>query len=156
MAFSLVLHGSVPKDEICGVIVGHGACFIPLTPFHHFPPKTYFAKEIANPRPFHPQSGISSTTSTPPCTKTNDRSTPPCGGDASLKADRQPPTPAPRQSITKLPPRPRSTCDNSRSRRKSVRQALNPGNLIHCPSYIFLLLGTGRRGGEISRVFLFT
>lgn len=23
MAFSLVLHGSVPKDEICGVIVGH-------------------------------------------------------------------------------------------------------------------------------------
>ena len=24
MAFSLVLHGSVPKDEICGVIVGHG------------------------------------------------------------------------------------------------------------------------------------
>ncbi len=24
MAFSLVLHGTVPKDEICGVIVGHG------------------------------------------------------------------------------------------------------------------------------------
>ncbi len=24
MAFSLVLHGHVPKDEICGVIVGHG------------------------------------------------------------------------------------------------------------------------------------
>lgn len=23
MAFSLVLHGTVPKDEICGVIVGH-------------------------------------------------------------------------------------------------------------------------------------
>ncbi|KAI4215088.1 MAG: hypothetical protein LQ351_002403 [Letrouitia transgressa] len=23
MAFSLILHGSVPKDEICGVIVGH-------------------------------------------------------------------------------------------------------------------------------------
>lgn len=23
MAFSLVVHGSVPKDEICGVIVGH-------------------------------------------------------------------------------------------------------------------------------------
>lgn len=27
MAFSLVLHGTVPKDEICGVIVGHGRCF---------------------------------------------------------------------------------------------------------------------------------
>ena len=27
MAFSLVLHGSVPKDEICGVIVGHGMLF---------------------------------------------------------------------------------------------------------------------------------
>ena len=24
MGFSLMLHGSVPKDEICGVIVGHG------------------------------------------------------------------------------------------------------------------------------------
>lgn len=24
MTFSLVLHGTVPKDEICGVIVGHG------------------------------------------------------------------------------------------------------------------------------------
>lgn len=23
MAFSLVVHGTVPKDEICGVIVGH-------------------------------------------------------------------------------------------------------------------------------------
>jgi Derlin-2/3 len=30
MAFSLVLHGSVPKDEICGVIVGHGARLISL------------------------------------------------------------------------------------------------------------------------------
>jgi Derlin-2/3 len=30
MAFSLVLHGSVPKDEICGVIVGHGANFISI------------------------------------------------------------------------------------------------------------------------------
>ena len=25
MAFSLVLHSTIPKDEICGVIVGHGA-----------------------------------------------------------------------------------------------------------------------------------
>lgn len=24
MAFSLVLHGTVPKDELCGVVVGHG------------------------------------------------------------------------------------------------------------------------------------
>ena len=24
MGFSLMLHGTVPKDEICGVIVGHG------------------------------------------------------------------------------------------------------------------------------------
>lgn len=31
MAFSLILHGSVPKDEICGVIVGHG------TPFSFLP-----------------------------------------------------------------------------------------------------------------------
>jgi Derlin-2/3 len=23
MAFSLVVHGTIPKDEICGVIVGH-------------------------------------------------------------------------------------------------------------------------------------
>lgn len=28
MGFSLVLHGTVPKDEICGVIVGHGARLI--------------------------------------------------------------------------------------------------------------------------------
>ena len=27
MGFSLMLHGSVPKDEICGVIVGHGMSF---------------------------------------------------------------------------------------------------------------------------------
>ena len=27
MAFSLVLHGSVPKDEICGVIVGHSRLY---------------------------------------------------------------------------------------------------------------------------------
>lgn len=26
MAFSLVLHGTVPKDEICGVIAGHSMC----------------------------------------------------------------------------------------------------------------------------------
>lgn len=31
MAFSLVLHGSVPKDEICGVIVGHST-FSSYTP----------------------------------------------------------------------------------------------------------------------------
>ena len=24
MGFSLVLHGQVPRDEICGVVVGHG------------------------------------------------------------------------------------------------------------------------------------
>ena len=30
MAFSLVLHGTVPKDEICGVIVGHGTSLCPL------------------------------------------------------------------------------------------------------------------------------
>ncbi len=28
MAFSLVLHGTVPKDEICGVIVGHSKSFL--------------------------------------------------------------------------------------------------------------------------------
>ncbi|MCJ1337045.1 hypothetical protein MMC09_002324 [Bachmanniomyces sp. S44760] len=27
MAFSLVLHSTIPKDEICGVIVGHGGHF---------------------------------------------------------------------------------------------------------------------------------
>lgn len=32
MAFSLVLHGSIPKDEICGVIVGHCACFVSFKP----------------------------------------------------------------------------------------------------------------------------
>lgn len=30
MAFSLVLHGTVPKDEICGVIVGHSEFLIRL------------------------------------------------------------------------------------------------------------------------------
>ena len=37
MAFSLVLHGSVPKDEICGVIVGHGklSSYIPLSLLRH-------------------------------------------------------------------------------------------------------------------------
>ena len=24
MAFSLLLHNSIPKDEICGMVVGHG------------------------------------------------------------------------------------------------------------------------------------
>lgn len=24
MGFSLVLHSNVPKDELCGVVVGHG------------------------------------------------------------------------------------------------------------------------------------
>ena len=28
MAFSLVLHSIIPKDEICGVIVGHGMLFL--------------------------------------------------------------------------------------------------------------------------------
>ena len=32
MAFSLVLHGSVPKDEICGVIVGHCAYWVFFMP----------------------------------------------------------------------------------------------------------------------------
>ncbi|KAI9780582.1 MAG: hypothetical protein M1835_004458 [Candelina submexicana] len=31
MAFSLVLHGTVPKDEICGVVVGHGRFLISNT-----------------------------------------------------------------------------------------------------------------------------
>ena len=37
MAFSLVLHGSVPKDEICGVIVGHGkfSFYTPLSVLRH-------------------------------------------------------------------------------------------------------------------------
>lgn len=30
MAFSLVLHGSIPKDEICGVIVGHSMSSLDL------------------------------------------------------------------------------------------------------------------------------
>lgn len=30
MAFSLVLHGLVPKDEMAGVFVGHGTCWNPL------------------------------------------------------------------------------------------------------------------------------
>lgn len=38
MAFSLILHGSVPKDEICGVIVGHGTSFSLLLTF--FDPNT--------------------------------------------------------------------------------------------------------------------
>ena len=29
MAFSWVLHGKIPNDEICGVIVGHGMWFFP-------------------------------------------------------------------------------------------------------------------------------
>ena len=33
MAFSLVLHGSVPKDEICGVIVGHGMLLLKKLPW---------------------------------------------------------------------------------------------------------------------------
>ena len=33
MAFSLVLHGSVPKDEICGVVVGHGMSSSSPLPF---------------------------------------------------------------------------------------------------------------------------
>ena len=33
MTFSLVLHGSVPKDEICGVIVGHGMLFVKKLPW---------------------------------------------------------------------------------------------------------------------------
>lgn len=31
MAFSVVLHGVLPKDEIMGVIVGHSMSFSPLT-----------------------------------------------------------------------------------------------------------------------------
>ena len=34
MAFSLVLHGTVPKDEICGVIVGHSMLIIPFPSLH--------------------------------------------------------------------------------------------------------------------------
>lgn len=35
MAFSLVLHGTVPKDEICGVIVGHSESRWQLLQFVH-------------------------------------------------------------------------------------------------------------------------
>lgn len=31
MAFSLVLHGTIPKDEICGIIVGHGTFSVRYT-----------------------------------------------------------------------------------------------------------------------------
>ena len=34
MAFSLVLHGTVPKDEICGVIVGHSMTAFILGPWY--------------------------------------------------------------------------------------------------------------------------
>jgi Derlin-2/3 len=35
MAFSFAVHGSVPKDEICGVIIGHGESPRPC-PLHTF------------------------------------------------------------------------------------------------------------------------
>ncbi len=38
MAFSLVLHGTVPKDEMCGVVVGHGRS----------PPRFCYAPRNAN------------------------------------------------------------------------------------------------------------
>ena len=27
LAFSLIMHGTVPKDEMCGIVVGHSRCF---------------------------------------------------------------------------------------------------------------------------------
>ena len=73
MAFSLVLHGTVPKDEICGVIVGHG--------------KSLFLNGIQYWFSDNLQYGISSVMYTHRYTTVNGPSTLPVGGDGYLRPD---------------------------------------------------------------------
>ena len=75
MGFSLMLHGSVPKDEICGVIVGHGT--IPFI-------DTFSTVKTDG----VPQYGTSFVTFTHHCMAVNDHWIHPHGGEESLKEDR--------------------------------------------------------------------
>jgi hypothetical protein len=72
LCFSLVMHGTVPKDEMCGIVVGHSTS------------AWYPSVNSANCM----QSGTSSTMYTRRCTTTTARWTLPPGGSVSSKAPR--------------------------------------------------------------------
>lgn len=73
LMFSVVMHGTVPKDELCGIVVGHSMSFSPSM-------KVYMM--LTNMFQF----GTSSTMSTHPFTTVTPRSTRPPGGFACSKA----------------------------------------------------------------------
>lgn len=74
LAFSVVMHGTVPKDEMCGIVVGHSTSSLSLVLSLVF--------SLTH------QSGTTSTTSSRPCTPAAAPSTLPPGGSASSTAPR--------------------------------------------------------------------